>query len=66
MSFYNSKEEFSTGADQKESKGYSSRFSRAKSKKGNNKDILPYYQEKAALVIQKWWRHRMYLRRIFY
>lgn len=51
-------------------KSYSSRFRQLKAIKSNSKcrypDILPFRLEKAAIVIQRFWRLRQVLRKRFY
>ena len=45
--------------------GYTSRHQRTR-KASYHHDFLPYKMEKAAITIQKFWRARMSMRRLFY
>ena len=65
---YNSKlgeDEFSTNEVYHDSKSYSSRHKKIKNKV-SSVEILPYRLEKAAICIQRFWRTRMTLRKVFY
>ena len=65
---YNSKigdDEFSTNEAYHDLRSYSSRHKKIKNKV-NAVDVLPYKMERAAIFIQRFWRTRMAMRRLFY